>query len=259
MFTHAIVRTPCPEIIHGVTTAQLGQPNYRQALEQHRAYVDALRYCRLEVTELAADHRYPDSTFIEDPVLCTPVGAVISRPGTPSRSGETEGLADILALFFEQIAAIKPPGTLEAGDVMMVGDHYYIGLSGRTNAEGARQLIAILNSFGLSGSTIALKEVLHLKTGLSYLENNNLLVCGEFVETPAFAAFHRIVVAPEEAYAANSLWINGKVLVPAGFPQTYAKIVAAGYETIELNMSEFQKVDGGLSCLSLRFTPRGIV
>lgn len=253
MFTHAIVRTPCPKITQGITSAQLGKPDYRQALKQHRAYVDALRYCGLEVVQLAADNRYPDSTFIEDPALCTPAGAIISRPGAPSRLGETEEMRKILTPFFERIREIKAPGTLEAGDVMMVGDHYYIGLSKRTNSEGARQLIAILESFGLSGSVVALRDVLHLKTGLSYLENNCLLICGEFIKSPVFASFDRIVVSPEEAYAANSLWVNGKVFVPAGFPETRAKIEKAGYEIIELDVSEFQKVDGGLSCLSLRF------
>jgi dimethylargininase len=253
MFTHAIVRAPCPEIIHGITSAQLGRPDYREALKQHRAYVDALRYCGLEVTELAADSRYPDSTFIEDVALCTPAGAVICRPGAPSRRGETEGMQKVLAPFFTRIAEVGPPGTLEAGDIMMTGDHYYIGLSERTNPEGARQLIAILESFGFSASATPVGKVLHLKTGMSYLENNRLLAGGEFVEAPAFSHFHQIIVSPEEAYAANSLWINGKVLVPAGFPQTCAKIAAAGCETIDLDVSEFQKLDGGLSCLSLRF------
>lgn len=253
MFTKAIIRLPGPDLVHGITTAQLGPPDFPAALEQHRAYAEALRQCGMEITELPALPGYPDAVFIEDAALCTPAGAVITRPGAPSRRGETEGMEQVLAPFFGQIAKIEAPGTLEAGDVMMVGDHYFIGLSERTNEQGARQLIAILERWNLSGSIVPLREVLHLKTGLSYLENNNLLVCGEFVEDPAFAHFNRIIVDPAEAYAANSVWINGKVLVPAGFPVTQKLIEKAGYETIALEMSEFQKLDGGLSCLSLRF------
>jgi len=253
MFTQAIVRTPCPELIHGLTTAQLGTPDFEKALTQHRAYIQALRECGLKVTVLPADSRYPDSTFIEDVALCTSKGVVITRPGATSRRGEIKGMKEILAPFFEHIEMIELPGTLEAGDVMMVGDHYYIGLSERTNAEGGHQLIKILESWGLSGSMVPLQEVLHLKTGLSYLENNNLLVCGEFVNAPVFKDFNRIIVDASEAYAANSLWINGHALVPAGFPKTKAKIEAIGYPMIELDVSEFEKLDGGLSCLSLRF------
>ena len=145
------------------------------------------------------------------------------------------------------------PATLEAGDVMMAGNHFFIGISGRTNSDGADQLIKILNKYELTGSKVPLKKMLHLKSGVSYLENNNLLVCGEFNENKIFESFNRIKVDDDESYAANSLWINERVLVPEGFPRTKEKIEKAGYETITLNVSEFRKVDGGLSCLSLRF------
>ena len=136
---------------------------------------------------------------------------------------------------------------------MTVGDHYYLGLSGRTNPAGAAQVIAFLEKYGLSGSTVKLSGVLHLKTGISYLENNNLLVSGEFISHPAFRKFRRIEVPSGEACAANSLWVNGLVLVPSGNPVTRGRIKAAGYEVLELEMSEFRKLDGGLSCLSLRW------
>lgn len=136
---------------------------------------------------------------------------------------------------------------------MMVGDHYYIGISERTNSDGADQMIRILKNHGMSGSKIRLKEVLHLKTGLSYLENNNLLICGEFIDDPVFEQFNKIVIESNEAYAVNSVWINGNVIVPEGFPKTSEKIKEAGYTLITTPVSEFQKLDGGLSCLSLRF------
>ena len=136
---------------------------------------------------------------------------------------------------------------------MMVGDHFYVGLSDRTNEEGARQLISLLESFGFSGSTVELHGMLHLKSGISCLENNTLLVCDQFLNEPAFQDFDLIATDADETYAANCLWINGRVLVPAGFPKTRTKIEAAGYQVVEINVSEFQKLDGGLSCLSLRF------
>ena len=135
----------------------------------------------------------------------------------------------------------------------MVGEHYYIGLSERTNPAGARQMTAILESHGLRASTVHLTEVLHLKTGLGYLENNNLLVCGEFLDNAEFQQYKLLRVDPDEAYAANSVWINDIVLSPKGFPKTRTLIEAAGYKVREVDVSEFQKLDGGLSCLSLRF------
>jgi dimethylargininase len=136
---------------------------------------------------------------------------------------------------------------------MKTEDHYYIGISKRTNAAGSKQLLQILDKYGMRGTTIPLKKMLHLKSGVSYLENNNLLVAGELVHNLKFRKFNRIVVEPIEVYAANSLWINGTVIVPEGFRETRKKIKKAGYETITLDVSEFRKVDGGLSCLSLRF------
>ena len=136
---------------------------------------------------------------------------------------------------------------------MMVGDHYYIGLSERTNQAGAEQMITILENHGLQGSMVELTEVLHLKTGLGYLENNNLLACGEFLRKAEFQRYHLLKVDPDEAYAANSVWANGTVLTPRGFPKTTTLIKSAGYTIREVDVSEFQKLDGGLSCLSLRF------
>ena len=135
----------------------------------------------------------------------------------------------------------------------MVGDHYYIGLSERTNQAGAEQMIAILQQYGMQGSIVELSEVLHLKTGLGYLEQNNLLACGEFLDKPEFQSFNLLRVDTHEAYAANSVWINDTVLTPMGFPKTLALIESAGYRVREVDVSEFQKLDGGLSCLSLRF------
>jgi dimethylargininase len=253
MFTYAIVRLPAPEMIKGLSSASLGKADYLKALKQHEAYMEALRNCGLEITVLEADSRFPDSVFVEDVALCTPECAIVTNPGAPSRNGEKEEIKPVLETYYSQVESIKWPGTLDAGDVMMVGKHFFIGISGRTNLEGAGQLSGILEHFGMSASTVPLNTMLHLKSGLSYLEQNHLLISGEFLDHPAFDSFQKIPVDPLEAYAANSLWVNSTVLVPAGYPGTLAKIQAAGYSTITLDVSEFRKLDGGLSCLSLRF------
>jgi len=253
MFTKAIVKIPCENIIRGLTSVNLGIPNYLEALVQHQYYINALRKCGLEVTILDANEKYPDSTFVEDTALLTPHCAIITNPGASSRKGEIHEIKKILINFYEMVEEIIEPGTLEAGDVMMVGAHYFIGLSERTNAQGASQLISILNKYGMTGSAVSLKNVLHLKSGVSYLENNNLLVTGEFKYHPEFQKYNLILIDDKEKYAANSLWINNNVLVPQGFPITKSKIEVLGYQTIEVDVSEFRKLDGGLSCLSLRF------
>ena len=253
MFKHTIVRTPCLEMIHGITSAKLGLPDYALALDQHKEYVEALRSLGLEITILEPDSRFPDSTFVEDVALCTVGFSVIMNPGAVSRKGEQEDMEKVLGSFFDIIEHIEAPGTLEAGDVMMAGRHFYIGISDRTNHEGADQLIHILEKHQMTGEKVEIKQLLHLKSGMSYLEDNNLLVQNELHNHPAFKMFRKINVGTDEGYAANSLWVNGTVLVPAGLPITRSNIEQAGFPTVSLDVSEFEKLDGGLSCLSLRF------
>jgi dimethylargininase len=136
---------------------------------------------------------------------------------------------------------------------MMVGNHYYIGLSNRTNTSGADQLIRILNSYGMTGSKVKLHHVLHLKTGMAYLENNNIVIFGEFKSHSEFSKFNHITIEKSESYAANCVWINDNVLIPRGFPKAKKALEKKGYPTISIDVSEFQKLDGGISCLSLRF------
>ncbi len=253
MFQYAITRPPCPRITEGITTAKLGKPDYEKALSQHQNYVNILKQLGLEIIMLEANNNFPDSTFVEDVILYTPKVVILTNPGAASRKGETALIAQMIQERFEVVEKIIPPGTIEAGDIMRVGDDFYIGLSERSNKEGIRQLIVILERYGMKGIAVPMQEMLHLKTGISYLENNNLLVCGEFIHHDAFKHFNKIVVEEEEAYAANSLWVNGTVIVPAGFPKTRLKIEALGYPVVTVDVSEFQKVDGGLSCLSVRF------
>jgi len=253
MFSKAIVRTPAPSMINGLTSVRLGQPVFDLALKQHGEYIQALESCGLEVTCLDALPEYPDSTFVEDVALLTPECAILTNPGAPSRRGEVAGIRKSIEQHFDHIEEITSPGTLEAGDVMMVGSHFFIGLSSRSNQNGADQLIALLENYGMTGSVIALQDVLHLKTGVAYLEHNNLLACGEFLTHPDFQAFNILPIDSTESYAANCIWVNDRVLVPQGFPKALETIRKAGYDVLVIDVSEFRKLDGGLSCLSLRF------
>jgi len=237
----------------GLSSADLGIPRFEEALSQHAEYISTLKKLGIDVTILEANDQYPDSVFIEDAAICDREFAVITRPGAPTRRGETEGMKEVLGDFFNHIEVISSPGTLEGGDVMKVNDKYYIGISARTNHNGAEQFIRILKKYGLTGEKVQLEKILHLKTGISYLENDYVLVSGELTECLQFSKYRRIIVDPHESYAANSIWINGVVLVPEGFPETRKKIERSGFETLAINTSEFSKLDGGLSCLSLRF------
>jgi len=240
-------------MIHGLSSFSSGRPDFHLALEQHSNYVEALKKCGLDVKVLEADSDFPDSVFVEDVALCTSECAIVTNPGANSRNGEKIKIKPVLELYYTRVESIESPGSVDAGDVMMVGKHFYIGISQRTNTQGANQLTAILERYGMTASMVPLSDMLHLKSGLSYLEQNHLLISGEFIEHPAFESFQKIRVDPGESYAANSLWVNSTVLVPEGYPLTRAKIERAGYPVISLDVSEFRKLDGGLSCLSLRF------
>ncbi|MDR1043415.1 MAG: N(G),N(G)-dimethylarginine dimethylaminohydrolase [Clostridiales Family XIII bacterium] len=256
MFKNVIVRRPAKSLINGITSApELGKPDYGLAVKQHDAYIEALKKCGVEVTVLEANEDYPDSCFVEDTAVITRKCAIISNPGALSRRGEAKEMLPTIKEFFteDKIEYIESPGTLEGGDVMMVGDHFYVGKSARTNEEGIRQFIEILEKHGLSGSEVKLELVLHLKTGVNYIENDNMLVSGEFVTKPDFVNYNRIEIPEDEAYAANCIWVNDRVIIPEGYPTVAKRVKDAGYETIFVDTSEYKKLDGGLSCLSLRF------
>ena len=256
MFNHAIVRTPCPKVCDGITSApELGQPIYEKALEQHAKYIEALKACGVDVLVLPAMEEYPDSCFVEDVAVVNDKCAIITNPGADTRKGETAGIIEAIGRFYteEQTGHIVAPGTLEGGDVMKCGDTYYVGLSARTNQEGFDQFAAFMGKYGFKSVLVPLELVLHLKTGVNYLENNKMLVSGEFVDKPEFAQYERIVIPDEEAYAANCIWMNGTVIVPEGYPAVLEAVKGAGYPVLTVDTSEFRKIDGGLSCLALRF------
>jgi dimethylargininase len=256
LFTKAIVRIPGSNFDAGLTTAAFGRPVFERVLQQHQRYCDALVECGLALTTLDADVRFPDSTFVEDTAVLTSRGAILTRPGATSREGEVDAIRPAILEFFPSPLAIEAPGTLDGGDICEAEDHFFIGLSHRTNEEGARQLTAHLACFGNSCSVIDVRPmttILHLKSGISYIGENNLVVMEEMAEKDEFRNFNLIRVAADESYAANCVRVNDRVLVAAGFPKLTAELRARGFSPLILEMSEFQKMDGGLSCLSLRF------
>ena len=256
MFKNAIVRTPGPNFAEGLTTVDLGQPQFNKALEQHALYCEALQLCGLHITTLDPDLKFPDSTFVEDTAVLTSQSAILTNPGAPSREGEVATIAPALSKFFSSIPKIESPGTLDGGDICEAENHFFIGLSHRTNEEGARQLAAFLANQGYTSSCIdvrAMTTILHLKSGVSYIGDNTLVVMEEMAAHDQFSRYNRIVAPVEETYAANCIRVNDRVLFAAGYPRTAGQLTANGFHTLLLDMSEFQKMDGGLSCLSLRF------
>jgi dimethylargininase len=256
MFKRAFVRPPSASFAQGLTSADLGKPDLDKALEQHARYCAALEHCGLELTRLSPDAAHPDSTFVEDTAILTTRGAILTRPGAASRAGEVASIAAALPQFFSRIHRIAAPGTVDGGDVCQAGAHFFIGISERTNAEGARQLAAILAQEGLTSALVDIRSVrgiLHLKSGISYLGDHRLVLIDALAAHPAFAGYEIVRVAPEENYAANFLRINATVIVSSGYPRFETSVRAFGYPVIALDMSEFRKMDGALSCLSLRF------
>ena len=231
-------------------------PDYATALRQHSEYCEALRSCGLTVISLPIDDEFPDSTFLEDNAILTGRCAVITRSGAQTRRGEEVAIEMALCEWFDDVAHIEAPGTVDGGDICEAGNHFFIGISKRTNEAGARQLAKILRDHNYSSEFVdvrQVKSILHLKSGVAYLGDNRLALIDEFAVHPAFRRYELLVVNKAEDYAANCVRVNDTVLIAAGFPHFAQQLTELGYSTLSLNMSEFEKMDGGLSCLSLRF------
>lgn len=256
MVKHAIVRLPAENFADGLTTHSADRPDLSAALHQHAQYRQVLHDCGLEVTILPADSRFPDSTFVEDAAIMVGNCAIFTNPGAPSRRGEVAILNPDLGGFISHSYSIAPPGTLDGGDVCQAGNHFFIGISERTNREGAAQLIEYLRLEGYGASIIDIRGIpglLHLKSGLAHLGGTDLVIIGPLAGHPLLAEFHQILVDPPESYAANCVRINDFVLLAAGYPRLQSHLEMAGFSLKLLDVSEFRKMDGGLSCLSLRF------
>ena len=251
-FTRAVVRRPARSFARGLTTANLGRPDYDRMAAQHEAYVRALQSLGLRVTVLDSLEDYPDAHFVEDTAVVLPGVAVVTRPGASERRGEERAMAAVLT-DYKRITAIEAPGTLDGGDVLLAGNRAFVGLSARTNEEGARQLGEILSAEGYEWHAVPVGEGLHLKSSANHLGGRALVLTRTFASLDLFGGFDLVVLDDEDGYAANTLWINGSLLTPAGFPRARRQFEGLGLPILELEMSEARKMDGGLTCLSLRF------
>jgi len=259
-YSRAIVRPPGANFAAGLTSATEGAPDFELALRQHRSYCEALRTCGLDLTPLDADAAFPDGTFVEDVAVVTAKGAVITRPGARSRVGEIDSIAKALRSLTAVQLRIDAPGTLDGGDVCDVDGHFLIGVSARTNASGAAQLKTHLETLGYRASVLdirASKTLLHLKTGMAYVGNGIWVLAAQvemelksLVDVPMQ---HVISIPQSESYSANCVRVNDAVLVPTGYAHLVAELKKHGLRPVPLDMSEYKKMDGGLSCLSLRF------
>jgi len=251
MFEHAIVRTPGPDAISGLTTQTGEPPDLAGLKQQHRVYCKVLASLGLTIVHLAAEEGFPDAYFVEDTAVVTPEVAVITRPGAPQRRGEEQTIASVLSAY-RPLKAIARPGTLDGGDVMIIGRRAFIGLSRRTNRQGADQLCRILAPFDYQCTQVVVNDGLHLKSSVNSIGGQQLLIIETWAGRSEFDGFEKITVGPSEAHACNTLWINDHLIVPDGYPATRTKLEATGKPVMMLETDQIRRMDGGLTCLSIR-------
>ena len=224
--------------------------DWERACAQHEAYEDALRALGCRVERLAGQPTQPDSVFIEDTAVVVDECAVIAHPGAASRRGETAIVRDALRQY-RGVKFIRAPGTLDGGDVLRIGRRIYVGLSSRTNAEGARQLAAALEPAGYSLETIVMKDCLHLKTAVSALGDDRVLLNPRMVDGAAFAPSPCIDIDPAEPFAANVICVDNRVMCSDSAPRTAQLLEEQGYDVIAVDASELSKAEAGLTCCCL--------
>ena len=224
------------------------------ARAQHGAYVQALESLGVTVTTLPARDEFPDAVFVEDAAIVLDEIAVVTTPGTPSRAGEGEAIADVLAKF-RPIHRITSPGTLDGGDVVRIEKAIYVGRSTRSNDAGIAQLRAIVAPFGYTVTAVPMNGALHLKTACTYAGRGTLLANRAWVEASMFKGV--AILPAAEAWGASVLEVNRTLVMPSSYPKTKALLERAGFKTWAIDLSELQKAEGGPTCLSLIFETSG--
>ncbi|MBL9048229.1 MAG: dimethylarginine dimethylaminohydrolase [Tabrizicola sp.] len=257
-FTHAITRRPAASIIKGLRAVDTGTPDLALMQAHHDAYIATLRATGATVVELPALEAYPDSVFVEDTALCLPQGAVIMRPGAPSRLGEAAEMAPHLRALYTSVVEITGADSfIEGGDILVTEREVLVGRSARTNAAGIAELARLVAPWGHKVREVHTPPgVLHFKTDCSLLDRETVLSTTRLSASGCFDGYRLIDIPDGEEAAANTIRFNDLVLMPAGFPKTRDRLVAAGFQVREIGNSECAKLDGGMSCLSLRFTPK---
>ncbi|MEX3010700.1 dimethylarginine dimethylaminohydrolase family protein [Hoeflea sp. TYP-13] len=253
-FTRAITRRPAASIVSGLRARDIGTPDLDQMLRDHAAYVAALKSTGAEVVELPPLNEFPDAVFVEDTALCLPQGAVLMRPGAASRAGEVDHMEPVLRDCFEDIRKIDGPGFIDGGDILVTGHEILVGRSERTDAAGVAELAAVVSDWGYKLREVFTPEgVLHFKTDCSLLDAETVLSTRRLEASGCFEGYRVLNTTEGEEAAANSIRFNQLVIMPAGFPRTAEMLSNAGFELVEINNTECAKLDGGMSCLSLRF------
>jgi dimethylargininase len=251
IYSNAFVKPPASSYASALTSESEPRPvDLALARQQHFAYVTALRELGLEVTELAPDENFPDSCFVQDVALAVDGQLIVTRPGAESRRGEPDAMMDALRSTGLSILRIVAPATLDGGDVMITENAVYVGLSSRSNVESVTQLQGMLRRKVIG---VPLPAGLHLLSSCSYLGDERLLITPQLSNCPELQGFEQFVLAPSEGYAANVLVLGKHVLMPAGFPLTESQLQSAGLQPHVLDMSAFEKRDGGVTCLSLLY------
>lgn len=257
-FTDALCRLPSSSIIDGLRAVDTGQPDLNVFAKDHADYIAALQSTGANVRVLPANATYPDSVFIEDAALLLQEGAVVTRPGAPSRLGEAADLAPVLEDYYEDIRRIDGPGYLEGGDVLVCENEILVGQSARTDAAGIAELRELVADWGYSVREVQTPPgVLHFKTDCSLMDEETILSTERLSATGCFDGYRVLHTAPGEEAAANAIRFNDIVLMAAGFPGTADVLTKAGYSLRQIGNTEAAKLDGGMSCLSLRFSPKG--
>jgi len=252
----ALTRPVPPSIAQCELTHLAREPiSFERAAAQHDLYEAALRTLGCQVTRIAGQPDHPDSVFIEDTALVLDECAVITRPGAASRRGEVDLVAEALTPW-RALHRLEAPDTLDGGDVLRVGKRLWVGMSSRSTAGGAAQLVKFLAPFGYRVSTAALTGALHLKTAVSALPDGRVLLNPAMVGPSLFDGTSHIAVHPDEPMAGNVLVIGDTVLCPASAPRTRERLESSGYATARVDASELAKAEGGLTCCSLVFDAR---
>lgn len=254
-FDHAIVRTPGRSVADGLRAGGGDGPDPTGVQGEHRAYVAALTAAGLAVEVLAPLEAFPDSVFVEDPALVFTAGAVLLRPGAPSRAGEAAELRPVLEQRFARVVGL-PAGYADGGDVLVTPGAVYIGLSARTDRAGAEALAGVLAAFGMTARVAQTpKGVLHFKSASALLDEETVLATAAMAASGVFegAGLRVLTVPPGEEPAANLVRINEVVLADAGYPRTLELLAGHGLEVVPLAVRETARIDAGLSCMSLRW------
>lgn len=247
----AITREVSPSIAECELTHLAREPiDVVRARAQHREYEELLVKLGCKLMRLPAEADLPDSVFVEDAAVVLDELAVITRPGAESRRSETVSVAAALKPY-RKLFHIQPPGTLDGGDVLRIGKALYVGLSKRSNREGVKQLRRILAQFRYSVTAVELHDCLHLKSAVTQVAENTLLINRAWTEARAFDSFRLIDVVPSEPFAANALLVDEAVIYPAAFPETRKRLETQGIKVHSVDASELAKAEGGVTCCSL--------